>query len=74
MGAVSYQSLNILKAKLPIQKAVIDLVLEGIDKGIWQVADTNELSSSEVFKAYKKEKSGQIESIKNKVAEKNMAN
>jgi len=47
-----------------IQKSVTDLVLKGINKGIWQVADINELASSELMKEYKKEKSGQIENIK----------
>jgi len=48
-----------------IQKAVADLVLEGIERGVWQVSDQSQLES-ELLQNYRKEKSGLIEAVKEK--------
>jgi curli production assembly/transport component CsgG len=52
-----------------IQKAVTDLVLEGIDKGVWQAANAQELENSKILQDYRNEKKGIINELKKMLAE-----
>lgn len=56
-----------------IQKAVTDLVLEGIERGIWQVANPEELEKSALFADYKQQKSGMIADIEKTLGEREQA-
>ncbi len=48
-----------------IQKAVTDLVLEGIERGVWQVKDQQQLES-QLLADYRMEKAGVLETLKAK--------